>query len=289
VEIIPGEKDYLLASDTPLDISIGALMSDKPFDNLYVNPYYIDDEGIQQRSEKILREIDPRAPVNKIDKGLPVFYTTLRFLSLFHYNPKLILILPFMLVLGFLVMLRKTAKGMFVAGFTGASSEIILLFVFQIALGYVYAAIGILIALFMAGLALGSWIGKKQVATRNNYHRGFVFLMAYLLLLAGFLSTNYYTFHPLVLWTAFVLFMLIPAFLTGFIYVQSTTIEQIDAQRTAPIMYAADLAGSASGVILLSMFCIPIAGLRNTTLLLLILCLVPLFFSWFSRKNNNNQ
>jgi predicted membrane-bound spermidine synthase len=46
-------------------------------------------------------------------------------------------------------------------GFTGMALELILIFMFQSLLGYIYASIGCLIAMFMLGLAGGAFIIKK--------------------------------------------------------------------------------------------------------------------------------
>ncbi|NIR16667.1 MAG: hypothetical protein GWN86_23205, partial [Desulfobacterales bacterium] len=44
-----------------------------------------------------------------------------------------------------------------VFGLTGISLEILIIFAFQVFFGYVYYQIGILLALFMVGLAMGSF------------------------------------------------------------------------------------------------------------------------------------
>ena len=52
-------------------------------------------------------------------------------------------------------------------GFTLIALQIFLLLAFQSVYGYVYTQLAILIGLFMAGIALGSWLAMR-VRTREN-------------------------------------------------------------------------------------------------------------------------
>jgi predicted membrane-bound spermidine synthase len=52
-------------------------------------------------------------------------------------------------------------------GFTGMAQEILCLYVYQAVQGYLYSRIGVIIALFMAGLAGGGWLGW-QCLTRGG-------------------------------------------------------------------------------------------------------------------------
>jgi uncharacterized membrane protein YfcA len=52
-------------------------------------------------------------------------------------------------------------------GFTLMALEIFLLLAFQSIYGYVYHQLAILIALCMAGIALGSWLGMRRIRRDN--------------------------------------------------------------------------------------------------------------------------
>ena len=56
--IVPGSRDYLLASDGSLDIHIGRLIKERGIPTIYVNENYLDDELLQQRSESIINALD---------------------------------------------------------------------------------------------------------------------------------------------------------------------------------------------------------------------------------------
>ena len=84
----------------------------------------------------------------------------------------------FCLIIGALLKLfslvsRRSIKGRFsramvgivlgTTGFCGMAFEILLIFVFQSIYGYVYARIGLIVAVFMAGLVLGAPSGKSMI------------------------------------------------------------------------------------------------------------------------------
>ena len=72
VIVIPGEKNYFLASDAPLTYNIAQRVLEKGIENHYVNPYYIDDLLLKQRAEIIFSALNPVAEINQNLK--PVSY-----------------------------------------------------------------------------------------------------------------------------------------------------------------------------------------------------------------------
>lgn len=67
-EIIPGEKDYFIASDSIISIRISELSGGWEDMNTYVNPYYMDDNSIGQRNKFILTAIKGNQTVNTDEK-----------------------------------------------------------------------------------------------------------------------------------------------------------------------------------------------------------------------------
>ena len=71
---------------------------------------------------------------------------------------------------------ERAAAGSCVAatGFTLMALQIFLLLAFQSVYGYVYTQLAILIGLFMAGIALGSWLAMRRSDARERLVSGFV-------------------------------------------------------------------------------------------------------------------
>jgi len=182
VKIIPGENDYFLASDSLINIQIAALASSKPIENTYVNQYYMDDPSIIERSQYIEHNILEQNILNSDKKPLPVFYHTLKFLSQFNQRSIFYLVLPILILVLPVFFMRSVSVGIFVTGFTGSAIELMLIFSFQTFYGYVYSAIGLIIAVFMGGLALGSIYGSRIQINRKHFLLAQFLLLAYALL-----------------------------------------------------------------------------------------------------------
>ncbi|MGD2033477.1 MAG: hypothetical protein PVF73_00360 [Bacteroidales bacterium] len=268
VELVPGEMDYLLASQKPLSLSVSLLYESKDIENMYVNSDYIDDASVRMRSEAVLSRLPGIRAVNTNDRPLPVFFDTLRFVSQFYSGRGTILYLPLLLLLLPLLFMKPETTGMYAAGFSGASVEILLIFVFQLIYGYVYAAIGLIVAIFMAGLALGSLAGYRIKIRKTTLPLLQLSLMVFLLLLPFILNLSGTGISPVLLWPVFFLLTFIPSAITGYIFVAASTLLGRETSVSAPVVYASDLLGSALGIVATTIILVPLAGIANTCYLL---------------------
>lgn len=263
VEIICGERDYIIASDGDVNQNISQLAAAGVVSTSYVNPYYIDDISIRQRGDQVKQTIDSDLEINTDNKPLPVFYNTLKFSSLFGKVSWLIFILPILLIVPFFFF-PKASKGMYVAGFSASSIEILLIFIFQIIYGNLYSAIGMIIALFMGGLALGSWFaaGYKSSTRLFSITQILLGLSGLLIILFWFVQKNSST--NILSGLFFMIITIIPSTIVGFQYVIATNLFSENSLKSAPATYAADLIGSALGVIAITVFLLPLLGLIYT-------------------------
>jgi spermidine synthase len=168
---------------------------------------------------------------------------------------------------------RATAGASVAAtGFTLMAVQIFLLLGFQAVYGYVYAELAILIGLFMAGIALGSWLGTRREPANRTWTLAAVQLLLALaapaLLLAvsaigGFSSRT-------ATWLAAQI--VLPALaglagmLGGFQFVTAAGIFLRGRGEGAGfgLLYAVDLLGGCVGALALSTFLIPVFGFWRT-------------------------
>jgi len=285
VEILPGEKDYLLASDSPISLSISSLYSSGTVENIYVNSDYIDDASIQLRSKSIRANLPQNEIVNTNNRPLPVFFDTLRFISLFYTENKILAYFPLLLLLLPLFFMKPESTGMYIAGFSGASVELLLIFAFQIIYGYVYSALGIIVAIFMAGLATGSLFGYR-LKKISNYLFPFIhlmlmfffFLLPFVLNLFGKLN------NPVLFWLVFICITLIPSTIIGYLYVIASISHSNDTFLSAPAVYSADLLGSALGVIASTVILVPLIGIEGTCFIIAAMHLIGAVYYSFRRN-----
>lgn len=284
VEIITGEKDYLLASDNSINIKISEIAGKSGVKTSYVNTYYIDDFSIQQRGDLIKKSIEEKRLINTDSKPVPVFYETLKFTSQFSGSNWMLIIIAIILLVP-IFFFPTTSKGMYVAGFSASSIEILLIFFFQIVFGNVYSAIGLIIAVFMGGLAVGSVVASKLSLKRRHFIASQVLLAVFMLILPLMWYLQKGLTWGFLILAIFFIVTIIPSAIVGFQYVVATRLLSNDLVKSAPTTYAADLIGSALGVIVVTVFLLPLIGLINTCYLIAGLNFLAIWLSFISNKS----
>jgi spermidine synthase len=160
-------------------------------------------------------------------------------------------------------------------GFFGTAMIVLLILSFQTLYGYAYQWIGILVAAFMAGLALGSWMMNRALGKIQNRIMTLVgleiFIALFCLLLILTLNFLFSSgMQPLGLWAvkiAFLLMSLISGFWVGLEFPLSGRIFAASEEgvgRTAGILYASDLLGAWAGALLVGVVFIPVLGILQT-------------------------
>ncbi|MGA9405940.1 MAG: fused MFS/spermidine synthase, partial [Bacteroidota bacterium] len=217
--IVPGSRDYFLASDGSLDIHIGRLIKEKGIPTVYVNENYLDDELLKQRSEFIANTLDKHSPINEDFTPVSYHRQLLYWLSQFqdHYWA---LAAGGAVVLIFLARRMNTITfGILTGGFAASSIEILILISLQIIYGYVYLLTGIIISIFMAGLAFGAILSSK-VLRRSDIQSfisvqvcigGIALISPLGLIFLNSHSTNFYLVHTIFSFTTFVFALFIGA------------------------------------------------------------------------------
>jgi spermidine synthase len=178
---------------------------------------------------------------------------------------------------------QRAAAGCTTAmGFTMIGLEILLLLGFQAIYGYVYHQLAILIAAFMGGMALGSWLGLGSFSAREM--RALAVLQAAaavapLAVCAIFEALARLTSAPALLAVSYIVFpglALASGMLGGYEFpLASRVYFRSQTARNPGKLYALDLAGSCLGAILFSAYLIPVFGFFRTALLSAMVNLAP--------------
>lgn len=191
-------------------------------------------------------------------------------------------------------------------GLCGMALEMILIFMFQALLGYVYSKIGLIVAMFMLGLALGAFVAPRFVRPGARMQWRATMAIELLLiaelgcipgLIAGLVS------GPMVWipwgWLEALIYGLIVVcgILVGAQFalinellgaIRPRKAEAFPVERpggkTAAITNAADLVGAALGGLFVGVLCLPLFGIAATCVLLAalkvssLLCLLAVFY-----------
>jgi len=302
VLVIPGDTAYFLASDKAgtLTRDYNILMDrarEKSLNLKYVREYYLFSklspqlmaytEGalLQRRQVKLNHDFRPSAYYYNMTLwakrlGGPVFE---EMLEAFSFSRVLIAVsgICVLIILTGLFGIRKNKNfykqaslmALMCAGFSAMAIQIIILLTFQIIYGYVFYKIGILLTVFMAGLAAGSfWMTTlmRQFKKPLNILIGLNSLFSILsLTLPVFFSWVLTSGKEIVLQSgASIIFpslSVIAGLLAG---AQFSIVNKIylggrmdAAGRIAGLTYGIDLLGSCLGALLSGMFLIPVLGI----------------------------
>lgn len=263
VLILPASQDFLLASDAPLTYKIAEKIDKAGIPTEYVNSYYFDDELLYLRSQQLTQQIDHNVPVNK--DFSPVFYQSQIKLWMSHFNIKYWI--PALLILLFSGFFFFKAgiiyKGIFAAGFAGTTIEIVLLLVFQVVFGYVYAVAGMFIMIFMGGLAYGSYYIPKYFKNINRllFSRIQLSIAIYALILPLiFLLFKNIEIPDTFIFIIFALLLFVISVLTGALFSVASKVSGNNYGTVASNAYGLDLLGAATGALLFTIYLIPLLG-----------------------------
>jgi spermidine synthase len=298
IRIIPGDYNIFLASDSKSITEISPSMITQRINQRKIKtdifiPSYLEyrlnekriewfRRALQGATKRVNRDLRPVAVYemliiwNKQHSGLIAGILE----SLKQLNLTVIWGLILLVTLGLLFFSRLSmgslsnlslAYGIATTGFFGMLISLMLVFAFQVAYGYLYYSLGLLISLFMAGIAVGSLIITANINRIKDYFSLFIKLDIAVLLFS--LASGYIliftigradyakaVFIALFLLSGMFLGLEFP--LVGKIYLLNN--KQVG--ESAGSLYAADLFGGWLAGMLGGVVFLPLLGLFNTCL-----------------------
>ncbi len=240
----------------------------------YVREYYIPFRMTPDRMADLETQIRPVAgtPLNRDFAPIAYYLDVAWWSSRFHAGSRQI----FQLAAGasLVLILLMLGAGRFgstpgacvaAMGFTQIGLEMMLLLGFQAVYGYVYHQLAIVIAGFMAGMALGSWLGLRGSTAFRLWSLVRLQLVAAAsgLALCGLLAVSHLLYPVLAL---------LCGLLGGYQFVVASRLSPAACTGT---LYALDLAGASAGAILYSAYLIPVFGFYRSALVMAVVNLAP--------------
>ncbi len=166
-----------------------------------------------------------------------------------------------------------------VLGSLSMSASAVIFFCFQLLFGGLFWKLGILVGVFMAGLAAGSFFLSRAISSRvvtKHYGAG-LFLVWLIFFLEIFFWANYRG-HSAWHQTIWMLLAFENGLLTGFGYPLLSALWRQDntfaVEKITPALYAADLLGACAATLLASMILIPFLGINLTCLIVFAVIIV---------------
>jgi spermidine synthase len=181
-------------------------------------------------------------------------------------------------------------SAIFMAGFTSIFLEIIIVLSFQIFYGYIYSKIGLILTLFMLGLAFGAFLIQKRTSQKRINFKNLTLIQFFQVILVSFLLflvLYFYKISPPEFLVECLLLLVIT--LSGIIGGMEFTLANhlfIEKKTTtkAGTGYSVDLFGSSLSSILASAILIPLLGIPTTLILILVTNFICLSFLFAYQK-----
>jgi spermidine synthase len=271
--VIPGEMNYFIASDEPLTYDIAGMIEKKRIPTLWVNRYWLPAKLTEGRIRMVLDAVEGGNGINKDFSPVTYYYYLLFWLSHFKFNYFIFLGLIGLFVMLYLVRIKPVPFAIFTTGFSGASLEVILLIGFQILYGYVYHSIGVLVTMFMIGLAAGSFLMNRRLGRAGI--STMILIESLIILSAGLVPA-------VLLWIGMLANariisisarLVVPALtvvvgaLVGAEFPLASKMHFRGISHTAASLYNADLFGACIGALLVSALLIPLFGIVSVCIM----------------------
>jgi spermidine synthase len=288
VRMIPGGRVFFLASDGPLHLDIAARLEQRGLTTQLVNRHYLDAMLAPDRLADLDRAVVQPAEANT-DFNPTLYYYHLRYwLSQFAFHGRLLGGGLLILLAAYLWRLRAVPRVVFASGFAASALEVVLLLGYQTLYGSLYRQVGLVVTVFMAGLAAGAWWANRRMLWggvaeprrwRHSAMPPYIRVLALLALAIAALSALFPVVlrqlghldaaigTPLAGQGVVLLATFILAILVGGQFPLASAADPGEPAATASRLYTADLVGAALGALLVSTLLIPLLGVTVVCLL----------------------
>jgi spermidine synthase len=274
VLMVPGGRVYYLASETPLDPDITSRLEERGLAGRLVNRHYLLAMLAPDRLADLARAVASPGVVNTDFNPVLYFHLQRHWLSQFAFPVRAAGLTALLVCLVYFVRLQVLSRVIFASGFSAAVLEIVLLLAFQIFYGSLYQQLGLVVTVFMAGLAGGAVVANRR-GNRWPRHRAVAGLAGAIAGLAALLPLLLSRLPGLDarLHTAFagqaalLALALVLALLVGAQFSVAGRTMGDEAPGSAARLFTADLVGAALGAVLVSTVLIPLVGVTAVCLL----------------------
>jgi spermidine synthase len=263
-----------------------------------VNRHYLDAMLTADRMADIQRAVSQPAALNRDFSPMLYFYHLRHWMSQFTLSFGVLQAVLLLSLLVYLIRLRGPALALFASGFAGSALEVVLLLAFQVLCGSVYHQVGVIVTVFMAGLAVGAMIANRPMKSWSNgalecwdkpglapapllHHsttptaRHLAVLAFAIAALALLLPALLFSLNRLssavpafvVIQAVIALLTLLLAVLVGAQFPLANRLQFDGTATGASRLYTADFVGASLGALLASTLLIPLVGVTGVCLL----------------------
>ena len=272
VLILPPGRIFFLASDADLTCDIADRLGRHKIHTRHMLPSYLAAQLAPPRRDDMRRALTDTAEVNRDFSPVLYLHQLRHWMSRFPVRYGLLVGGLAVVLLMYLLWIRPVTFAIFTTGFAASSLQIVLLVGFQILHGLVYHKIGIVVTMFMLGLAGGSLLVARVLTRWGRRHLiglelavgVFAALLPLVLIALGRLGPRWETISAEIVLPMLTLLL---AVLVGMEVPLAARVDFRGAAATAGRMFLADLIGACLGAMLVSAVLIPLVSLSGVCFL----------------------
>lgn len=160
VLVLPGQKVYFIAGDSPLSMDVPGLLAGKGIRTAYIENCFAGDLT-PQRIGSLMRALNPSVPRNTDFSPELMRLAFQGWFAKYATSPVIFFLAAAAVFTFSLARMRHEEIVLFSSGFLSMGSEILIIFLFPILFGYLYLKIGLIVTMFLAGLIPGAYLGLR--------------------------------------------------------------------------------------------------------------------------------
>ncbi len=279
---VSGNKLYFIASEDTLTTNFCQLYTSRGIANLYVSDGYLSDDLIEKKTKEVYNLLNPLTSQNTFNFPLAYSYFQAFRISRSKNEKAYVIILLTILFALPLISLKRRNLTMYFSASALAGFEVIALLTLQLTAGNMYQMTGLIIAGLMAGIAIGAGFNLRVLSRFSLVLKGSTLISFYFI--TGLIYQEIVQIEGRTIAILVILILsFLPGCITGSIFRDLTMKKSIS--NDLPVIYAADLSGSAIGFIGVSGFLIPIFGITVTIFFLGVLVFTGILFGTILNKH----
>ena len=279
VRILPGCEAYFLCRDEKLWSDIPDRLAQKSISTSYIDGFFYG--NVTEERIKALEYRDKDAPINEDFSPVLMRIMFHQWFIKHGTSPDYFLFSLLGLTVIYLIFIRKEEYVLFSTGLAAMGVEMLVIFAFQVAYGYIYLKIGAIVTAFLMGLLPGALIGNRLQQKRSlSLTIAEILLLFLLVLFYGWALYFRIELQPVCYMVYCFLFSLVCGF-------QFPIVAGIIGEKKSPAAgcLAADLAGAAVGTLVIGTVVIPLWGIQTAVIVLMVVKISSLVTVFWFRKN----
>lgn len=163
VLMLPLGRVFFVASDGELYTDVADRLSRSPAQIQWMKTSYLRAMLSEDRMSDMQRAVSAPAMLNTDFRPVLYFLNLRHWLSQFGKVPTVFVVLLVVAVALYVWRVGTVSRAVLASGVAASSLEVALLLAVQVACGALYQQLGLVVAVFMAGLAMGGWLGREAL------------------------------------------------------------------------------------------------------------------------------